>query len=351
MPIIVISVAILLLFIFWVKIEPEITAFTNSYHQVKKIIATSTDEVNKILGDTKKHLVETIESSGIPELITAYQTAIRGLDGLCGPQSQNTVYLPPASNDYFYQTKGAVIHTRMMLAANPSRRYAGSVPYSPGMNNFLLQVIAGKPDYSQRQFNYVFLKLDGGKIKQETKKLETGLNNALKKAGKDVETAWEKAKKDVAETGSRAVVTFSQEIEKIKTEFSETIAGLSKAAKQTAKNFGAQMDTMAKNSCELVTGPLAAIIKPVLQSSIEPFMHLDNAIEDLKKLIALQVKIKDILSESGKMYENLSQALNLFLAMIKKMVYLLAILLIFITIHRITSKTEEIKKGWQLLTS
>jgi hypothetical protein len=51
------------------------------------------------------------------------------------------------------------------------------------------------------------------------------------------------------------------------------------------------------------------------------------------------------------MYDNLSQALTLFLTMIKRILYLLAILLIFITIHRITSKTEEIKKGWQMLKS
>ena len=351
MPIIVISIAILLLFLFWIKIEPEITAFTHSYQMVKKTISTSTAEVNNILNDAKKHLVETIESSGITELIAAYRTAIRGLEGLCGPQTQNAAYWPPASNDFFYQTKDAVINTRMTMGANPLDRNSISKSSLPGRDYFLLRETVAKPDFVQRPFNYVFLKLDGGKIKQEAKKLETGLNKALKKAGKDVENAWEKAKKDVAETGSQAVIIFSREIEKIKTEFSEAIANLNKAAKQTAKKFGAQMDSMAQNSCEFVSGPLVAIIKPVLQLSIEPFMHLDNALEDLKKLVALQAKIKDILSESGKMYNNLGQALNLFLAMIKKMVYLLAILLIFIAIHRITSKTEEIKKGWQLLNS
>ena len=351
MPLIVISVAMLLLFLFWVKIEPEITAFTHSYQQVKETISASTDEVGKILSDAKKHLVETVQSSGIPELIAAYQTAIRGLDGLCGPQSQHAAYRPPDPNGSFYQTKGAVINARMRMAPDPSGRYVGNRYGSPGSDYLLPGAAADRPGYVQQPFNYAFLKLDGGKIKQETRKLETGLNKALKKAGQDVEKAWNKAKKDVNEKGGLAVIAFSREIEKIKKEFSDAIAGLGKAAQQTAKKFGDQMDTMAQNSCEFVTDPMVAVIKPVLQASVQPFMHLDNAIEDLKKLIALQVKIKDILTESGKMYENLSQALNVFLATIKKMLYLLAILLVFVTIHRITSKTEEIKKGWQLLTS
>ena len=351
MPIIVIGAAILLLFVFWMKIEPEITAFTLSYQRVKNTISTSTAEVNNILNDAKKHLVETIESSGIPELITAYRTAIRSLEGLCGPQTQNAGYWPPASNDFFYQTKDTVMTAHMMMAAYPLGRNSMRQPGSSGRDYFLHRETAAKPDFVRGPLNYVFLKLDSGKIKQETKKLETGLNEALKKAGEDVEKAWEKAKKDVGETGRQAVIVFSRKIEKIKREFSETIASLSKAAQQTAKKFGTQMDSMAQNSCEFVTEPLVSIIKPVLQLSIRPFMHLDNALEDLKKLVALQAKIKDILSESGKMYDNLAQALNLFLAMIKKMVYLLAILLIFMTIHRITRRTEEIKKGWQLLNS
>ena len=216
MPIIVISVAILLLFLFWVKIEPQITAFTHSYQRVKTTISASTDEVNKILVDAKKHLVETIESSGIPELITAYQTAIRGLDGLCGPQSQNAAYRPPDSFGSFYQMKGKVINARMTMAPEPLGRYARSRFDSPGRDFLLLPETVGKPGFVQRSFNYAFLKLDGGKIKQETQKLETGLNKAIKKAGQDVEKAWNKAKKDVAETGGLAVTAFSREIEKIK---------------------------------------------------------------------------------------------------------------------------------------
>ncbi len=350
-PIIVIGMATLLLFMFWIKIKPEIIAFGDSYQRVKTTIGRSTHELKIILYDAKKHLVDTIESSGIPELIAAYQAAISGLDSLCGPRSPQTGYLPPAWNDYLSPTNGGVIGRRLAAAANPLSRYFRSGPGSPRMDYVVLQRTVDKPDFHQQQFKFVFLQVDGSKITKETKKLETELNNALKKAGKDVEKAWEKAKKDVAETKGLAVTTFSKEIEKIKTEFSEAVAALSRGARQTAKNFGAQMDAMAQTSCEFVTDPMVAIIKPVLQRSIRPFMHLDNAIEDLKKLIALQTTIKEILSDSVKMYANLSQALNLFMAMLKKIVYLLVILLIFTTAHRVTTRTEEIKKGWQLLTS
>ena len=350
-PIIVIIAATLLLVMFWIKIKPEITAFGDSYRKVKTSIGTSTRELKIILDDAKKHLVDTIGSSGIPELITAYRAAISGLDRLCGPRSPHAAYLPPALNGHIFPANGGVIKRGITDAANPLSRYYRSGPDPSGVDYVVPQRTVGKLDFHQQRLKYAFLKVDGSKISKETKKLETGLKDALKKAGEDVEKAWEKAKKDVAETKALAVSTFSEEIDKIKTRFSKEVEALSEKAGQTAKNFGAQMDAMAQNSCELVTGPMVEIIKPVLQASIQPFMHLDNAIEDLKKLIALQATIEGILSESEKMYAGLGRSLNLFMAMLKKMVYLLIILLIFITIHRITTRTEEIKKGWRLLTS
>lgn len=74
-------------------------------------------------------------------------------------------------------------------------------------------------------------------------------------------------------------------------------------------------------------------------------------VEDLKKLIALQTGIQDILVETEKMYNNLNQTLDLFLSFIGSLAYLLVALQIFILIHRITTRIDEIKKGWQLLTS
>jgi len=352
MPILAIGIIVVLLFMFWSSIKPQIAAFTSSYNGVKSAIDTSTAELNRILVDAKKHLVEAVDSSGIPDLITAYQLAIRGLDGLCGPQSGKAGYLPPNANAFLYPSAGRDTTGGTAVPANRLDRYLREEYDTPhARQSVLLRETAFRPGFSQQQFSFASWKLGSSKIKQQTKKLETGLNDALKKAGKDVEKAWEKATKEAAATGAGAVVTFSREIEKVKQEFSQTIAKLGDAAKKMVNDFGAQMDTVAADSCEIVTGPMVAVIKPVMEKSIEPFKHLDNAIEDLKKLIALQVKIKDIFSETAKMYGHIRQSLDIFAALTKRMVYLLTILLIFITINRAARHSDEIRKGWRMLSS